>query len=61
MSNYDLVRWATGIISAVDDPETGWPHQTHEWRQAARKWLDAVAADGERDWVGAATDVVRDE
>lgn len=48
-TTYDLVGWAVALISNVDDSETEWPHQTHEWRQAARKWLDAVAADGQGD------------
>lgn len=34
--------WAIAIISNVDAPEVGWPHQTEEWRTAARSWLDAV-------------------
>lgn len=36
--------WAIAIISNVDAPEVGWPHQTEEWRTAARSWLDAVHA-----------------
>lgn len=51
--NYDLVGWAVAIISnvdgSVDGADSDWPHQTYEWRQAARKWLDAAAADGEDD------------
>ena len=35
---------AIAIISNVDAPEVGWPHQTEEWRTAARSWLDAVHA-----------------
>lgn len=48
-TTYDLVGWAVAIISNVDEPESGWPQQTHEWRQAARKWLDEAAADGDGD------------
>ena len=40
----DLVGWAIAILSNVDAPEVGWPHQTQEWRDACRNWLDAAAA-----------------
>lgn len=36
----DLVGWAITIISNVDAPEAAWPHQSEEWRVAARRWLD---------------------
>ena len=40
----DLIGWAIGIISNVDGDAPAdfpWPHQTQEWRTAARNWLDA--------------------
>jgi hypothetical protein len=39
-----LLGWALGIISNVDAPESGWPSQPPEWREAARAWLDKVAS-----------------
>ena len=41
----DLVGWAIAIISNVDGDAPGdypWPHQTQEWRTAARNWLDSI-------------------
>lgn len=41
--NIDAVGQAIVIISNVDAPEAGWPHQTEAWQAAARRWLDEVA------------------
>ena len=48
-----LIGWAIGIISNVDAPEEAWPHQSDEWREAARKWLDEVHSHDQEPLTGA--------